>query len=104
MAYGCPLPAGRAECFTGAVPFKVALTPEEDAELRRLVFLVGMGRPDAWVQGRITELRQRDRRGSVRDVSDDDVNLSFVPGPRSGESARAESADAPAVPRQSRAH
>ncbi|MHB8340125.1 MAG: hypothetical protein ACYDB7_02995 [Mycobacteriales bacterium] len=86
------------------MPFKVALTPEEDAELRRLVYLVQMGRPDDWVKARIAELRQHDRRDSVRDVRDEDLDLPFVPGPRSSEAAEGPASDGPAVPQQFRAH
>ena len=43
------------------------LTPEEDAELRRLHFLTAFGPLAAWMRNRLIELRGRDRRNTVRE-------------------------------------
>lgn len=50
---------------------RLGLTPEEDAELRRLVYLDLVGQLDPLMRERVVELRRRDRRNVVRQVEDD---------------------------------
>jgi hypothetical protein len=49
------------------------LTPEEDAELRRLHVLAQYADAAPWLLARYRELRDQDRRASVRAVSDDEL-------------------------------
>jgi hypothetical protein len=43
------------------------LSPDEDAELRRLHFFRRFGTMAAWFSGRYGDLRGRDRRMNIRD-------------------------------------
>lgn len=58
----------------GNVTFR--LTPEEDAELRRLHVLVQYGGAAPWLVDRYRSLRARDRRTEVRPL--DDAELAEV--------------------------
>lgn len=60
------------------------LTPEEDAELRRLHLLVQYVDAAPYLLERYCSLRARDRRSEVRDLRDGDV-ASVVPEPREAE-------------------
>lgn len=46
------------------------LTPDEDAELRRLHFLARFGAVASRLAQRYSELRERDRRTSIREPAD----------------------------------
>lgn len=71
-----------ARSDSGNVTFR--LTPEEDAELRRLHVLVQYGGAAPWLVDRYRSLRARDRRTDVRPL--DDAELAEVlPGQRSRE-------------------
>jgi hypothetical protein len=59
----------------------IGLTDEEDAELRRLVFLAQFAQPGERIRRRIIELRVRDRRAQVRDPKPTDL-LPWVPEQR----------------------
>jgi hypothetical protein len=58
------------------------LDPDEDAELRRLHHLIPYAAPDSQLMKRYDELRARDRRHQVRELTEDEVAHVMPPRPR----------------------
>lgn len=61
-------------------PRSRGLEPDEDGELRRLAALSEYGIPGGGIGARMTELRQRDRRASVRAPRQQDTAVTKDPG------------------------
>jgi hypothetical protein len=59
-------------------PFVMALTPDEDADLRRLASFDRLGFLEMRGRTRLSELRGRDRREQVRPVEDSVEHLSTL--------------------------
>jgi hypothetical protein len=63
-------------------PLTRGLSADEDAELRRLHALIPFSHPDSPLVVRYEELRARDRRGTVRELEEEQVAHVLPPRQR----------------------